>query len=171
MLNALSRDICITKPPLEEFDRKLHELKQKKIYPKWIALPASAVGTSTFALFFGGSIKDAIVAGVIGFIMAIADTYSGNKINQMAKILISAFIAAIMSAVAVKLGLGDNESVIMIGAIMLLVPGLAFGTALRDLLCGDLLAGMLKTLQAILASLMIAFGYLLAGAILGGVMI
>jgi uncharacterized membrane protein YjjP (DUF1212 family) len=170
-LNALSRDICIHKPPLEEFDDKLHKLRQTKVYPKWITLPASAVATSAFALFFGGSLKDALVAGVIGLIMAVADTYSGDKINQMAKILISAFIAAILSAVAVRIGLGANEGVIMIGAIMLLVPGLAFGTALRDLLCGDLLAGMLKTLQAILASLMIAFGYLLAGAILGGVMI
>jgi hypothetical protein len=108
-----------------------------------------------------------------GSFKVIIDTYNSQAKLPRGYRMTTAdpWCAAFVSAVAVKLGLGDNESVIMIGAIMLLVPGLAFGTALRDLLCGDLLAGMLKTLQAILASLMIAFGYLLAGAILGGVMI
>ena len=55
-----------------------------------------------------------------------------------------------------------DSSQIMIGTIMLLVPGVAFGNALRDLLCGDLIAGGLKTVQAVLSALMIAFGYLLS---------
>ena len=50
---------------------------------------------------------------------------------------------------------------------MLLVPGMAFGTAMRDLFYGDLIAGALKTLQAILSSLMIAFGYMLGMTIFG----
>ena len=61
-----------------------------------------------------------------------------------------------------------NDDMIMMGTIMLLVPGIAFGTAMRDLLCGDLIAGTLKTLQAILSALMIAFGYTLAVFLLGG---
>jgi uncharacterized membrane protein YjjB (DUF3815 family) len=57
----------------------------------------------------------------------------------------------------------------MSGVIMLLVPGMAFGTAMRDLFYGDLIAGALKTLQAVLTSLMIAFGYVLAMNIFGNV--
>jgi uncharacterized membrane protein YjjP (DUF1212 family) len=51
---------------------------------------------------------------------------------------------------------------------MLLVPGLSFGSAMRDLLYGDLLAGTLKTVQACLSALMIAFGYMIATLIVGG---
>ena len=50
---------------------------------------------------------------------------------------------------------------------MLLVPGIMFGTAMRDLLCGDLIAGTLKTLQSLIQTLMIGFGYMLSYAILG----
>ena len=51
---------------------------------------------------------------------------------------------------------------------MPLVPGLAFGTAMRDLLLGDLASGSLKALQSILQALMIAFAYMIAAAIVGG---
>ena len=58
---------------------------------------------------------------------------------------------------------------IMIGTIMLLIPGVSFGTAFRDLMCGDFIAGTLKTVQCILAALMIAAGYLLSMFVMGGV--
>ena len=58
----------------------------------------------------------------------------------------------------------------MIGTIMLQIPGVAFSAALRDLLCGDVLAGSMKTVQAVLLALMIAFGYLLSMLLMKGVM-
>jgi hypothetical protein len=42
-----------------------------------------------------------------------------------------------------------------------------FGTSMRDLLCGDLLAGTLKILQTIIQTLMIGFGYMLSYALIG----
>lgn len=86
----------------------------------------------------------------------------------MAKTLISAFAAGVLSFAAVAVGLGQNSGAILTGTIMLLVPGLSFGTALRDLLCGDLLAGTLKSIQAFLTALMIAFGYVLSIIVMGG---
>ena len=90
--------------------------------------------------------------------------------NGMVKILFSAFVAAGIAALSVRLGIGQNENAITIGAIMLLVPGLAFSTAMRDLLSGDLLAGSLKMIQACLCALMIAFGYMAAISLIGGVL-
>lgn len=168
-LNALSREICQTKPPLEEFDKRIHELKKQRTYPKYVEVIASGVATGGFALFFGGSFKDAAVAFVLGIIIAFVDTYSSKRLNAMAKTVISSFIATLLAALSVKLGLGDSVDYIMIGAIMVLVPGVAFGTAMRDLLCGDLLAGTLKTLQACMLALMIAFGYLIGMMVCGGV--
>ena len=50
----------------------------------------------------------------------------------------------------------------MIGTIMLLIPGMSFGTSLRDMLGGDIMAGMLQFLAAILLAAIIAFGYVIA---------
>ena len=78
------------------------------------------------------------------------------------------FSTFFLSCFAAKMGFGDNLPAIMIGNIMIQIPGLSFGTALRDLLGGDLLAGSLRTIQALLSAVMIAFGYMLAMIAVGG---
>ena len=66
-------------------------------------------------------------------------------------------------------GLGGNVDMVMIGTIMLLVPGVSFGYALRDLMFGDTLSGTLKIIQAVLLATMIALGYSLAILLAGGI--
>ena len=167
-LNALSRNICKNQPTLEEFDEMIHDIKKRKTYPFWMLIIASAMATGAFALFFGGSVKDALVAALIGSLVAVIDKYASKRLNSMAKTLVSSFVAAMLAVLSTRIGLGDNSGIIIIGVIMILVPGISFVTALRDLLCGDLLTGSLKTVQACLGALMIAFGYLFAMTLLGG---
>ena len=168
-LNALSREICRTTPPLEIFDEKIHEVKKRVHYPLYVKVLASAIAVGGFAIFFGGKLIDGIIATAVGAMISLIDNRAPKNINGMAKTVVSSFIASIMAALTVILGLGTNAEAIIIGTIMILVPGLSFGTALRDLLCGDLLAGSLKTLNACLGALMIAFGYMLASSVTGGV--
>ena len=167
-LNSLSREICATTPDLDTFDAKIHEIKKNASYPVWVKVAASAFAVGSFSIFFGGKAIDALVASFIGVLISVVDNYSSSKINSMAKTVVSAFVASMIAGLSVLLNLGTNSDTVIIGAIMILVPGIAFGTALRDLLYGDLLAGSLKTLNAFLGALMIAFGYMLAASIMGG---
>ncbi len=169
--NALSREICKETPPLETFELKIQEIKSIRGYPVWLILAAAMVTVGAFAIFFGGTLVDSIMAAAIGLVISLIDMYASKRLNSMAKMVISSFAASFIAGVSVWLGIGDNPETIIIGSIMLLVPGLAFGSALRDLLYGDLLAGTLKTLQACLSALMIAFGYMIATFLLGGVAI
>lgn len=171
-LNALSREICRDKPALSEFDDKLHHLKKTPEYPKWAIILASAIASGAFTLIFGGGARDAAAAMLIGVLISLIENYSPKKFNVMARIVLSSFVATLISGVMVStLEIASSHDAIMSGVIMLLVPGLAFGTAMRDLFYGDLIAGSLKTLQAILLSLMIAFGYVLGMTALGSVTI
>ena len=103
-------------------------------------------------------------------LFALIDLIQLKHINQLAKTAMQALVGGLLSCLAVRVGLGDNVAMIMIGTIMILIPGVFFSTALRDLLCGDFLAGTLKIVQALLSTLMIAFGYLLAMFLMGGVL-
>ncbi len=169
--NALSREICKEKPPLEVFEEKIQEIKSNRPYPVPVILAAAMVTVGAFAIFFGGTLVDALMACAIGLIISLIDISPSKHLNSMAKMVISSFAASFIAGISVWLGIGNNPETIIIGSIMLLVPGLAFGSALRDLLYGDLLAGTLKTLQACLSALMIAFGYMIAISLLGGVAI
>jgi uncharacterized membrane protein YjjP (DUF1212 family) len=166
--NAISYTICREAPELDEFDKMIHESKTKRAMPSWVSLLGAAMAAGSFAVFFGGSWRDGIVACVIGVVMTLLDKIRVNQVNRFAKTALQSFFGGVLAYLSVMLGLGDNAGMIIIGTIMLLIPGLYFGTALRDLLCGDFLAGSLKTVQALLIALMIAFGYLLAMLVTGG---
>ena len=166
-LNNLSRKICRETPSLDEFDEMLHELKTRRAYPKWVNLLSSAVATSAFCLFFGGGFLEALITLFIGAGIYFINNYRSVRLNSMAKTVISSFFAATVAGLSHLVIKELNVDSIIIGAIMLLVPGMMFGTAMRDLLCGDLIAGTLKILQAIIQTLMIGFGYMLTFAMLG----
>ena len=165
-LNDLSRSVCKNTPPLDEFDEKIHALKRIKVYPEWLNFIASAIAAGSFALFFGGSVADAAVSLFLGGVIALINLLLPQKLNGMAKTAVSAFISSLIASLSVRFGLGDSLDAIMMGTIMLLVPGVSIGMAFRDLMYGDILAGSMKTVQAILQAVMIAFGYIMAASLL-----
>ena len=168
--NAISRKICKEKTPLCEVDKMLREAKNKKPYPKYVCALSSAIATGAFALFFGGDMMDALLAAIIGIIIFAIDLIPFGQMNRLAKTVMQSFVGGTLTYLGVAIGLGHNVAMIMIGTIMILIPGLSFGTAFRDLFCGDFLAGTLRTVQCFLAALMIAAGYLLSMFFVGGIL-
>lgn len=167
-LNALSREVCREKPSLTYFDEKIHELKQHKGYSPIVSMLAWALAAASFAVFFGGGVWECLWAALAGVVMFGIDTYSPRRMNAIAKNVMSAFLTSLVAGVSVLFHANGNGSVIIMGSLMLLVPGVSIGTAMRDIFCGDLLSGTLRLLQSCLSALMLAFGYILAATLLGG---
>ncbi len=165
--NALSRKICAETPSLSEFDEEIIKTKRLSAGKKPFLCLASSLAAGSFALFFGGSVKDCAIALLIGALIELVDLSMPTRMNVMAKTVVSSFIATAAAVLCATLGIADGADFVIMGSIMLLVPGVAFGTAMRDLLYGDLLSGTLKTLQAVLSALMIAFGYMISVELLG----
>ena len=168
--NAISRKICRETPPLDQVDTMIREAKAKRLYPEWLRCVAAASAASAFTVFFGGGWRDALVAFALGLLIFLIDMIPFRHVNRLAKTVLQSFLGGLLACVSVIIGIGQNAPMIIIGTIMLLVPGLFFGTALRDLLSGDTLAGTLKTVQCFLTAMMIAAGYLLAMLLIGGVL-
>ena len=167
-LNNISRQVCATTPALEEFDERIKTLKSKTVYPVWLQIISFAVAAGAFAVFFGGGVIDTLIAMLSGALMFCIENYTSRRLNGIAKTVLSSFAVSLISGLSVILGFGSNGGAIIMGALMLLVPGVAIGLAMRDVFCGDILSGTLKLLQACLTALMIAFGYILAAMIIGG---
>lgn len=65
-LNALSRRMCSTLPDMKTVDQKIRQIK---VLPKYGPIPSMliyALISSSFTIFFGGSLPDAAVSGMIG---------------------------------------------------------------------------------------------------------
>ena len=56
---------------------------------------------------------------------------------------------------------------VIIGDIMLLIPGLAFTNAVKDIFIGDTISGVMRLIETILWAAALALGFALAGWLLG----
>ena len=165
IMNALSRRICAEKPAPAELAGLIleaHEKQKKNRLDALWRLLSGMLSAGAFVIFFGGTLIDALVAAIIALPVQIVSQSDPRGFNMLAKTFISAFIAGVLAVFAVRLGIGQNADKIMIGTIMLLIPGLAFGSSLRDMLCGDIMAGSLRLIQSMLLAIVIAAGYALA---------
>ena len=158
-VNELSRDIAERKLSPEDFQIKLQEINANLRYSSLSTLFYSGVAAGAFTLLFNGGFMDAIVAFIIGVIIKyITSLISDYKINPFFINIIGGAITSIMALSSVAMGIGQDVDTIIIGSIMLLVPGIAITNAIRDTIAGDLLSGVSRGVEAVLVAIAIAIG-------------
>lgn len=169
-LNALSREICETLPSIGYVKEKMTDiLKDKRKLHFSVAL-GYILTCPAFAMFFGGTLLDALASIPIAAVLFLADALVKRKgSNKLLYTFVASLAAGSLAMLFVKLGFGDHADKIMIGNIMVLIPGLAFTNSLREMLCGDTMSGFMRFLEALLISLAIALGFAVPIVIGGGV--
>lgn len=171
-LNQLSRQMCRERITFEVFQQQYQEILAQKPYPQWCEFLSYALIASAFTIFFGGSWRDAGISALIGLVLK-GTVYLVGAVhfNHVLSNLIASFVLSVLAYVAVRLGFADTVDMIVIGNIMLIIPGVALTNSLRDMISGDTMAGILRFIEACILALAIAGGYFLASAIMGGAMV
>lgn len=167
--NDLSRKICCGEIPLEDIDVKIKEISDSKPFNRYLALLGGMIAAGGFAVFFGGTLMDGVAAAIAGLVVSALNLHKIKFGNQMLYTVAVSFVGAVAGLLMHHVGIGDNIDLIMIGTIMLVIPGLSFGNAVRDLLFGDTVSGIIQFVQAILTAVMVAFGFIVAIMVFGGV--
>ncbi len=167
-LNALSRRICSDPIPLDQLEKEFEIAKTPDRRPKWLLLLCGIVAAAGFALFFGGDWRDALAALPVGALITLLDLTKPAKLHALAFTVLVSVAAGLVCILTAAVGLACHIDKVMIGGIMLLIPGLSFGTSIRELLCGDIIAGSLRMIQALLTAICIAAGFAVAILIGGG---
>lgn len=161
-LNALSRKICSEKPDLDIVRLELQRIciEEKNFNLK--VCGGYMLAASAFALFFGGTLLDAVATVPIAAIIYLMQTYIRVKgASRLFFTALESAVAGLLALLFVHIGFGNNPDIIMIGDIMLLIPGLMLINALREMLCGDLMSGMLRLLESVILAVAIAGGFAL----------
>ena len=168
-LNALSRRICAAKPSFDRVQEELREICSHKTYPLWFEALACALIAGSFAVFFGGSWLDGLVAAPLGFALRyITWLLQRARLNQIFTNVVASFLMCFAAIALTRAGAGHSVNMIIIGNIMLLIPGIALTNSLRDMISGDIMSGMLRFFDAVLVAAAIAAGFILAASLLGG---
>lgn len=163
-VNDLSRRIQVEKIPICNFNDELIKISRSTRYSFSITLFWSSIAAGCFSIMFGGDLKDFFAATLIGVVIKVV-TIIFQKLN-INEFFVNSFcggLCAALAAIFVKLNLCSNLDKVIIGAIMLLVPGLTITNAIRDTIAGDFLSGITKASEAFLVAVSIAVG---TGAVL-----
>jgi uncharacterized membrane protein YjjP (DUF1212 family)/uncharacterized membrane protein YjjB (DUF3815 family) len=164
MLNQLSRDICDKGYSVERAREELDKILANKYYSLPAVVAGGGIAAGAFTVFFGGSLIDSIPAMLIGFLMTYLNFFFlEREFNSYARTFMLSVIGGISSIVLSWLfticGANCNCSMVMIGTIMVVIPGLLVCNAVRDMFAGDLFSGSFELLNGIITTLAIAAGY------------
>lgn len=160
-VNDLSREISAGHLGIDEAWARLREIE--KIPPKRGVYRVFAAGVSSGALGYllGASGSESIVAFVIGCILYLW-VLLGEKYN-LSKIIVNIVGGALITVLALiaahfPFAVGLQIDGMIVGAIMPLVPGIAFTNAIRDIADSDFLSGTVRMIDALLVFVYIAIG-------------
>lgn len=159
-VNALSRRICSNPLSLEQFRRELQLIRDAKTAPPLLNLAMYMMISASLSVFFGGTARDGLAAAISGVVL-FATLYGSAavKMNSMIQTMICSAVTAMSVMLLVGIGIGVHPDKIMIGNIMLVIPGIQLTNSLRDMINGDMISGLLNMSEALLKAISVAMGF------------
>lgn len=159
-INALSRRICAAPLEPSELEREISEIRSAKGTPPNMQLAMYVIISFALTIFFGGSWADGAASALSGAILfAALCACSALKLNDIIVTMLCSAATAFAVVLLVKAGIGDQADKIMIGNIMLVIPGRQLTNSLRDMINGDTISGLLNMSEALLRAVFVAMGF------------
>ncbi len=158
-INDLSRRLQKKPMYLDELYNTLLKINRGDNYKTFYSYISSALVAGAFSALYGGDFNDFIASFIIGFgINYILLKSKKLLLNSFFTNCVGGGFTALLALIFKSLGLVHNLDKTIIGAIMLLVPGIAITNAIRDIIAGDYLAGITRGSEAFLIAVSIAVG-------------
>lgn len=167
-LNTLSRECCLNPLPVQEFSKRLKALETVEKKKSFIYI-GSMLAAGSFAVFFGGGLWEGIVAALFAVLICFLQ-YELTPFcpNKMIFNLICSMLVGGSICLCARIFPGLQSDKIMIGDIMLLIPGLAMTNSVRDVLVGDTISGIMRLIESLLWAGSLACGFMIAIWLIGG---
>lgn len=161
-VNDLSRQFAAKLISLEELRDCLEDVDVNTAeYPLWMQAVGTAILSSTLMVLFMNDYDwyDFIPAAIIGTIGFLTFYFAKKFVNvRFLAEMLAAAVLGLLATAAHTINPAMSSDAIIIGSLMVLVPGLALTNSLRDLLAGHLLSGIGRGVEAILTAIALGGG-------------
>ncbi len=148
--------------------RRIDAIIQRPLaYPFWLLVLSFGLASASVAGLFGGNWYDVLFSGLMGLITGgfLISTARHDHIKQLHAPLAAAVVGFLSLVIATKTG-KVNYLTVSLAGLIILVPGLSFTIAIRELSTGHLVSGSARMAGAIAVFLLLSFGIAL-GYVLG----
>ena len=165
-VNALSRACCMDPLPVDKLRKRVDQVAEgRKEYAAILA--GSIFAAAGFAVFFGGSIADGAAAALFASVIAAAQKYlSGTRVKTIEANLIISLLLGLAAGILTISIPSLHMDKILIGDIMLLIPGIAMTNSIRNMLVGDTISGIVRLAESLMWAVSIAGGIMVALAMI-----
>ena len=154
---------CIQDPlPPEKVRARLNAIIEQPL-PAWALYLGGIFSAGGFAVFFGGSWLDGLVSAIFALFICYSIAhfkewtpntmifnFGSSLLTGLGIVIVAHFIPAV------------STDMVMIGDIMLLIPGVAMTNATRDMLSGDTISGVMRFVESLLWATSLALGFMAA---------
>jgi Uncharacterized conserved protein len=168
-VNALSRSIASKPISYVEALKKIDEIKSPERYSKLNMTVAAGLTSLVYVLLYKGTIWEALAALIFRSLLAypvkelVGKVFSFQFLEYFSGGFITGFLAVLYTFFFPSLGLYR----IVIGGIMIMVPGIAITTGLKDALYGDVVSSIYRLADGIFISVAVGVGIAFSIAIGG----
>ena len=167
-LNQLCRDCSLEPIEVSELREKVLAILAEK--PKPIRLYiGQLIAATMFTVFFGGNWKDAFIAGIGVLIICIMQRWVWPFCTtELFCNVVCSFLTGICVNVINLFVPGLHVNQILIGDIMVLIPGIAITNSIRYILSGDIISSFEKLMDSLMQAFGIAAGFMLSLMVIRG---
>ncbi|MDO5651539.1 MAG: threonine/serine exporter ThrE family protein [Moraxella sp.] len=137
-------------------------------YPSWLVVYFVGISCACFAYLNGGTFTIAIITfAAAALAMATRLLLVRHHFNPFIAVIITAFVATMLGALAYFMRLGDNADIAIAASVLLLVPSFPIINALSDVLKGYINMGVGRWMWATMLTLSACVGIVSALIVLG----
>lgn len=167
-VNALARSVCGEPVSAAILRQEIQLIREAKKAPWYLNLAMYMMISASLSVFFGGTWMDGLAASLSGMVLYAA-LYGSSvlKLNSIIQTMACSALTALSVMLLLRLGIGSHPDKIMIGNIMLVIPGIQLTTSIRDMINGDMISGLLNMSEALLKAISVAMGFAII-VIMGG---
>ena len=167
--NQLSRKVCAETPPPESLGRLLAEAEDVEDFPDWVIILGHLISMSTLCAIYGGSFSDIIAVCINTYVLYwLSEYFDKRNINQIVANTLCMWVVGTLALLLIEFDIGKNYFIIVITNSMKMIPSISLVNAVRNILCGNEMNGILEFLKVVLESVAIVLGLVLSIYMFGG---
>lgn len=159
-VNTLSRQIVngdVT--DLHEISRRLESIENFPKQSLALTLLAYFFGAGGFSMALGSSWSDALASALTGLILGYVYHLISRKVHAgFIHTIIGSAIITLSASIMISLGLSQNLGPIVLGALMILIPGAFFVNSIREFSQNNFSTGLTLLMSALLTCISLSVG-------------
>ncbi len=168
-LNRLSRTVCTEKPVPSSLAEMLETAQQIEEYSIVKVILGYMVAMTSLCVIFGGTASDVVAADSIAFVLFwLIRWLSSRNLNRIVMNTLCMWVSGTLGLFLVSIGTGEQYFIIIITNSMMMIPGIPLVNAVRNLLCGNEMNGILEILKVLMEAVAIVLGLVLSIYMFGG---